>query len=57
MRCLQEVRWKQQSSRMLGMEQRRYRFWWSGKRDGVDGLSCGERELCWEMEEVSRVSD
>ena len=29
--CLQEVRWRGQGARMLGMYGRRYELWWSGK--------------------------
>ena len=35
---LQEVRWKGQGARMLGMRGRRYRLWFSGKGDGVGGV-------------------
>ena len=34
--CLQEVRWRGQGTRMLGMKGRRYRLWWS--RDGVGSV-------------------
>ena len=36
--CLQEVRWRGQGARMLGMEGRRYKLLWSGKGDGVGGV-------------------
>ena len=31
--CLQEVRWRGQGARMLGMKGRRHKMWWSGKGD------------------------
>ena len=33
--CLQEVRWRGQGARMLGMKGRRCKLRWSGRRDGV----------------------
>ena len=36
--CLQEVRWNEQGTRMLGIKQIRYKLWWSGKGDGVGGV-------------------
>ena len=36
--CLQEVRWRGQGARMLGMKVRRYKLWWSGKVDGLGGV-------------------
>ena len=27
-----------QGARILGMKRRRYKLWWSGKGDGVDGM-------------------
>ena len=44
---LQEVRWRGQGARMLGMKGRRYRLWWSGKRGGVGGVGVMVmKELC-----------
>ena len=56
--CLQEVRWRGQGARMLGMKGRRYRLWWSGKGDGVGdvGVMVNE-ELCENVVDVRRVSD
>ena len=34
--CLQELRWRGQASRILGIEGR-YKLWWSGTADGVGG--------------------
>ena len=45
--CLQDVRWKEQISRMLGMEGRRYRLCWSRKGDGVGSVGVMMNEdLC-----------
>ena len=45
--CWQEVRWRGQCGRMLGMKWGRYKLWWSGKGDG-DGFVGGivKEELC-----------
>ena len=53
-RCLQEVRWRKQTSRMV--EGRRFVSWWSGNcvvgvRDIV------KEELCEKVVDVRRVSD
>ena len=54
--CLQEVRWREQGTRMLGMKGWRYRLWWSG--EGVGGVVVMvKEELCEKMVEVRRVSD
>ena len=52
--CLQEVRWRGQGARMIGMKGRRYKLWWSGKGDGVRGVGVMvKEELCKKMVEVS----
>ena len=33
--CLQELRWRGQGARMMGMKGRRYKLKWSGIADGV----------------------
>ena len=56
--CLQEVRWRGQGARMLGMNGRIYKLWWSGKGDGVGGVVVIVNEdLCEKVGEVRRVSD
>ena len=42
--CFQELRWRRQSVRMLGLKGRRYKLWLSGKGDGVDdvGVNYGD---------------
>ena len=54
--CFQEVRG--QCPGMLGMEERRYKLWWSGKGDafGGDGVMVKE-ELCEKVVDVGRVRD
>ena len=37
--CLQEVRWKGQGVRFMGVKGRRYKLGWCGNSDGVG--SCG----------------
>ena len=55
---LQEVRWREQGSRMLGMKGRIYKLWWSGKEDGVNGVGVlVKEELCEMVVEVRKVSD
>ena len=56
--CLQEVRWRGQGTRMLGMKGRIYKLWWSGKRNEVGGVGAMvKEELCEMVVEVRRVSD
>ena len=58
MRYLQEVRWREQGARMLGMNGRIYKLWWSGKGDGVGGVGVlVKEELCEMVVEVRKVSD
>ena len=42
--CLQEVRWREQCSRILGIGGRRYKLWWSGKGDVVGGMAAKMKE-------------
>ena len=56
--CLQEVRWRGQDARMLGMKGRRCKMWCSGKGDGVDGVGViGKEVLCGQVALVRMVSD
>ena len=55
--CLQEVRWRGQGTRMLGMKGRRYKLWCFGKGDRVGGVGVMVKEgLCKKLV-VRRVSD
>ena len=56
--CFQEVRWRGQGARMLGMKGGRYKLWWSGKEDGVGGVGViVMEEQCEDVVEVRRASD
>ena len=56
--CLQEVRCRGKGVRTLGTKGRRYKLWWSAKRDGVSGVGVMVKdELCEKVVEVRRVSD
>ena len=58
MRCLQEVRWRGQGGRMLGIKGRRYKLWWSGRGDGVGGVGVMVKGvLCEKVVEVRRISN
>ena len=50
-----EMRHKDQ---MLGVKERGYKLWWSGKGDGDGGVEVMVKEyLCVKVVEVRRVSD
>ena len=36
--CLQEVRWRGQAARFLGVKSRRYKLWCPGNSDGTGGV-------------------
>ena len=56
--CVQEVRWRGQGARMIGVEGRRYKLWWSGNCDGFGGVGVlVKEELCEKVVEVRRKSD
>ena len=56
--CLQVVRNRRQGARMLGMKERRYKLWWSGKGGGVGGVGpMMKEEQCGKVVEVRRVSE
>ena len=56
--CLQQVRWRGEGTKMLGMKGRRYKLQWSGKRDGVGGVGdMVKEELCEKMLKVGGASD
>ena len=56
--CFQEVRWRGQGARMLGIKGMRYRMWWYGKGDEVDGLGVMvKNELCEKVVEVKSMND
>ena len=56
--CLQEVRWRGQGARMLGMKDWRYELWWSGKGYCVGGVGIMVKEvMCEKVVEVRMLSD
>lgn len=56
--CLQEVRWRGQGSRFLGVKERRYKLWWSGNNVGTGGVGIFlTEELCEKVVEIRRRSD
>ena len=56
--CLQEVRWRGQGARMLGINGGRYELWWSGKLYVVGGVGVMvKEEMCKKMLEVRRACD
>ena len=56
--CLQEVRWRGQGARFMGVKGRRYKLWWSGNSDGTGGVGVlVKEELCEKLVEVRRKSD
>ena len=56
--CLQGVRWRGQSARVLRMKRRKYKLWWPGKGDGVGGVGdMVKDELCEKVVEVRKASD
>ena len=55
--CLQEVRWRGQGARMLGLKGRKYKLWLSEKADGVCGVGVMvKEELCGKLVEVRMAS-
>ena len=56
--CLQEVRWRGQRVRFMGVKGRRYKLWWSGNGDGTGGVGVlVKEELCEKVVEVQKKSD
>ena len=55
--CSLWEKWREQASRKLGLEERRYNLWWFGKADGDDGVRDMAKELCKNGVEVKWLSD
>ena len=36
--CLLEVRWRGCGARLIGLQCRRYKLWWSGNQEGYGGV-------------------
>ena len=56
--CLQEVRWRGQGARFMGVKGGRYKLWLSGNSDDMRGVGVlVKEELCEKVVEVRRKSD
>ena len=56
--CLQEVRFKGQGARFIGVKERRYKLWWAGTDSGTGGVGILiKEELCDKVVEVRRRND
>ena len=56
--CMQEVRWKGQGARFVGVRDRRFKLWWSGSESGNGGVGIlVKEELCDKVVEVRRKSE
>ena len=56
--CLQKVRWRGQGALFVGCRSRRYKSWWSGNNDGIEGVGIlVKEELCENVVEDRRKSD
>ena len=54
---LQEIRWKNEGTRFLGVFERRYKLWWSGNSSGIGGVGIlVKEELCEKVVDVRRKS-
>ena len=56
--CLQEVRWRGQGARFIGVKGRRDKLWWCGNDDKTGGVGIlVTEELCENVVEVRRRCD
>ena len=56
--CLQEVRWRGCGDRLIGVQSRRYKLWWSGNQEGHVGIGVSVREELYDkVVEARRVND
>ena len=56
--CVQETRWKGKGTRMVGKDEQKYKFVWSGAADGCGGVGIlVAEELVGDVVEVTRVND
>ena len=55
-RCLQEVRYRGQGTRVYGGEGK-YKFWWRGSEEGRNGVGIMVKEDLVEVIEVKRLDD
>ena len=54
---LQVIRWKNESTRVLGILRRRYKLWWSGNISGIGGIVILVQEVCEKVVDFPRKSD
>ena len=55
---LQEVRWKNEGTRFLGVFRQRYKLWWSENSSGIGGVGILlKEEICEKVVDVRRKSD
>nr|XP_006813171.1 PREDICTED: uncharacterized protein LOC102806937 [Saccoglossus kowalevskii] len=56
--CVQEMSWRGEGARMMGVEGRRYKLWWKGNNDELGGVGVLVKEELWEkVVEVRRRND
>jgi exonuclease III len=56
--CIQEVRYRNQGSTTFGSNEQKYKFWYSGNKDGTNGVGIlMKQELAEKVIEVERYSD
>ena len=56
--CIQEVRWRGMGSKLLGSLGRRFKLWWFGNKNKIDGVGLLVREdLCINVMGINRISD
>ena len=53
--CLQEVRWRAQGARFMGVKGRRYKLWWTWNTDGMRGVGVLVKEELYEKVVEVRV--
>ena len=55
--CLQEFRWRGCWTRLIGLQGRKYKLWWSGNQEGYGGVDVQvKEELCDKVVEVRNVN-
>ena len=56
--CVQETRWKGESTRKIGSEGCRYKLFWKGCKEGTEGVGVYVAEKWWDsVLQVNRVSE
>ena len=58
LRCFHEVGWRRCGARLIGLQGRRCKLWWSGNQKGYGGVGVlAKEELYDKVVEVRRVND